>query len=359
MTTKIPIFKDDLSFEDRQRKVWDEMEEDMERRRREWEDEIEHMRKDFFSLKPERDGKFETLSDKLSLSENLDDARGVIEKDSNGLPVFRARFNVREYKPEEVNVKMDTNKVIVGAKHEEKGQKSSVTREYNREVNIPREVDPMTLQCTLSTDGVLTVEAPLPVPQYKTSKTEQGGPHRVTQKVASNLATSSAIPRAGPTPVSPPPSYQPPSFSGSQMSQSDSSPLGSSFGIGVGMAPNLMESSTASLNSSSSSGSGSLERDKKFKVEIDIEGFRPDELTVKTVDKKLVIKARREEKIGNRSSTKELNREFQLPDTVDPVSVKAYFSESGKLFIEAPYFKPIPVSHYKEAQDTGSSMTGR
>jgi HSP20 family molecular chaperone IbpA len=115
-----------------------------------------------------------------------------------------------------------------------------------------------------------------------------------------------------------------------------------------------------SLNGTGS-GTGSqssLDKDKKFKVEVDIEDFKPEDLMVKTVDKKLIISARREEKIGSRSSTKELNREFQLPETVEPTSVKCYFNDSGKLLIEAPYRLQIQVGHYSEGRD-GSPVTGR
>ncbi|KAK3104046.1 hypothetical protein FSP39_023977 [Pinctada imbricata] len=87
------------------------------------------------------------------------------------------------------------------------------------------------------------------------------------------------------------------------------------------------------------------ERDKRYRVEIDIEDFNPEDLNIKTVDKKLVITARKEERVGSRTSSKELNREFTLPDTVDPMQVKAFFSDSGKLLVEAPYLRSITVSH--------------
>jgi hypothetical protein len=77
------------------------------------------------------------------------DAKSVIEKDQNGRPVFRARFNVKDYQPEEVNVKMDGDRIIVHAEHQEKDGTKSVSREFSREVNIPREVDPLLLQCTI------------------------------------------------------------------------------------------------------------------------------------------------------------------------------------------------------------------
>ena len=62
------------------------------------------------------------------------------------------------------------NRLLVHAKHEEKGNNRSVFREYNQEFMLPRGTNAELITSTLSTDGVLTVEAPLPTvgqaPQY-------------------------------------------------------------------------------------------------------------------------------------------------------------------------------------------------
>ena len=50
----------------------------------------------------------------------------------------------------------------VHAKHEEKSDNRSVYREYNREFLLPKGVNPEAIKSSLSKDGVLTVEAPLP-----------------------------------------------------------------------------------------------------------------------------------------------------------------------------------------------------
>ena len=50
----------------------------------------------------------------------------------------------------------------VHAKHEEKGDGKSVYKEYNREFLLPHGTDPESIQSSLSRDGILTVQAPLP-----------------------------------------------------------------------------------------------------------------------------------------------------------------------------------------------------
>ena len=55
----------------------------------------------------------------------------------------------------------------VYAKHEEKSDSRSVFREYNREFLLPEGTNPDKIKSSLSRDGVLTVEAPLPQTDHK------------------------------------------------------------------------------------------------------------------------------------------------------------------------------------------------
>ena len=59
-------------------------------------------------------------------------------------------------------VKTVDNKLLVHAKHEEQRDGKTVFREYNREFLLPAGTDPETIRSSLSKDGILTVEAPLP-----------------------------------------------------------------------------------------------------------------------------------------------------------------------------------------------------
>ncbi len=100
--------------------------------------------------------------------------------------------------------------------------------------------------------------------------------------------------------------------------------------------------------------------EKKFRIETDIEDFSPEDLTVKTLDKKIVITARKEMKTGNRTSTREMNREFHIPENVDPYTVKAFFTDGAKLILEAPYRQTTTTPHSNgEPHYSGTPMTGR
>lgn len=370
-------------------------------------------------------------------------------------------FDVHDYRPEEVSVKMDTHKIMVTARHEAKQGGSSVSREYSRQVRIPSDIDPMTLQCTMGPDGILAVEAPIPAPSYAavqdsattlpiktaspgssssspasssaatsagTAAAATAGPGAAAgtasaaaagaplQQQSSSTASSSyqtyqqaqQLPQRGgsgnlgPEPVlpagfkpvsapfqnstPPPPSQgsaaslgtsssssssqhhqhlqqqpqqqqqqQQPSqkvssstVSSSQSSFLDNSGLLSGFpkmsppfqplSAGQPPAPGFSPPMPSGVVGGGRIGSPVVSSETgKFKLEIDIEDFRPEELTVKTQDKRVVVCARREEKSGTRSSTRELSREHTIPDSVDPLTIKAFFTDGGKLIIEAPY----------------------
>ncbi|XP_072156146.1 protein lethal(2)essential for life isoform X3 [Bemisia tabaci] len=85
----------------------------------------------------------------------------LIQEDGDN-KMLKLRFDVSQYQPEEIIVKTVDNKLLVHAKHEEKTDSKSVYREYNREFLLPKGTNPESIKSSLSKDGVLTVEAPLP-----------------------------------------------------------------------------------------------------------------------------------------------------------------------------------------------------
>lgn len=111
------------------------------------------------------------------------DINSPLIQDDGDNKVLKLRFDVSQYTPEEIVVKTVDNKLMVRfwltvdplgplltpsfplqvhAKHEEKSDTKSVYREYNREFLLPKNVNPESIRSSLSKDGVLTVDAPLP-----------------------------------------------------------------------------------------------------------------------------------------------------------------------------------------------------
>lgn len=281
----MPIRQDSQTFEERQKDIWSDMHERMERRRKEWEDEVERMRTDFFKLKPEekRRGSVENLLETRPLKNMFYD-----DQNGKGGKRFHVSFDVDQFKPEEISVRTHEQKLLVHAKHEDNDEGSKVSREFSREVDIPQNVDPHNLQCTLSHDGVLTVDAPVPAPMYDRI--------RQTSTPIAQASNNTTHARTKDTNTHAPPSgFQ----SGATLTEQDGS--------------------------------------KSYKITVDVgPEFNPQDLTVKTIDRKLTVHARHEVKTPGRTSYKEFSREFDLPDNVNPDLVTAAMTDDGKLLIEAP-----------------------
>ena len=88
---------------------------------------------------------------------------------------------------------------------------------------------------------------------------------------------------------------------------------------------------------SASIGRSVTERDgtQTFRISVDVgPEFSVDEVTVKSVERQ--IHARHDETTAGRTSRREFNREFELPDAVDPETLTASMPGDGRLVIEAP-----------------------
>ena len=75
-------------------------------------------------------------------------------------------LNVSHFKPEELNVKIVDNFMVVEAKHEERPDELGyVYRHFTRRYVLPPGVKPEQITSKLSADGVLTITAPRAMPE--------------------------------------------------------------------------------------------------------------------------------------------------------------------------------------------------
>ena len=75
-----------------------------------------------------------------------------------------------------------------------------------------------------------------------------------------------------------------------------------------------------------------------YKIEMDVQNFKPEELVIKTVGNTVQVEAKHEEKTsdGASFSSRNFSQSYTLPQGVDPESVSSSLSKDGKLTIEAP-----------------------
>ncbi|XP_078080167.1 heat shock protein beta-11-like [Mustelus asterias] len=94
--------------------------------------------------------------------DNEEGKRQSGDKDGDG---FSLSLDVQRFSPEELKVKVLGRKVLVTGKHEKKsddgsGSYSYKYEEFRREFQLPEDVDAEALNCCLSQDGRLKVQAP-------------------------------------------------------------------------------------------------------------------------------------------------------------------------------------------------------
>lgn len=75
---------------------------------------------------------------------------------------FVVSLNVEHFAPNEINVKVVDNCILVEAKHEERAEdgESYVSRHFTRRYVLPDQFNVKNVISTLSSDGILTVKAP-------------------------------------------------------------------------------------------------------------------------------------------------------------------------------------------------------
>lgn len=72
-----------------------------------------------------------------------------------------SRFLLGEFRPEELNVKVEGRMLIVKGDRQVKVGNASESKQFNRELTLPEFVDVKSLQSYLADDGILTMEAPV------------------------------------------------------------------------------------------------------------------------------------------------------------------------------------------------------
>lgn len=88
---------------------------------------------------------------------------------------FRAALDVRNYKAQDLAVKVTGNYVTVSGKHEEQlPDEGFVSRQFQRKFRLPAEARLQELRSSLGPDGVLALEVPLDLPQTSASAATSG-----------------------------------------------------------------------------------------------------------------------------------------------------------------------------------------
>ena len=96
------------------------------------------------------------------------------------------------------------------------------------------------------------------------------------------------------------------------------------------------------LQSAAQDAGSTIKEDKdNFQVNLDVQHFAPEEISVKTVDGYLIIEAKHEERQDEHGFiSRSFTRRYKLPDGIEEDAVTSKLSSDGVLSISAPLKTP-------------------
>jgi len=259
--------------------------------------------------------------------------------------VFRMSFDARQYDPAEVSVRCEDGCLVVEAKHVELD--GSASKEFQRRIQLPADVDPSKLTSTLSTDGILTVEAPVP-PRYQavvgpaTETRPPNGSGRV-------LSTSTVQARSSPVTVRLEPStgrsrspFLDSARGGRQspFSGSNALPVASN---GAGFMPRNSPIPFASMMHAPNGGgidvpvftADPVTGRRRLELLLDLgRPYTADDVVVRVDGRRLTVDARHEatDQQG-RVSTSTTQKQFDVDEQLDATTVTATMRDDGRLVV--------------------------
>merc|ERR1712209_253371 len=253
-------------------------------------------------------------------------------KDSDGLPhpkvsydddKFQISLDAKNYNPEELDVKVEGSTIVITAKQEVQEAGGTRTRVFEQKFSLPNGVKAEKVKSSLSREGVLTITAPRGNPVAAQSYTQT-----LENKMDKVLS---------------PPTWDeqdrmfdnPRSNFFEDRSIFDRERSGSLF--------DRDDRSLFAANSEQNGVSRVQYDDDTYKILVNVESYKPEELVIKTIDNTVHVEATHQEKTsdGRSYSTKSFNQSFTLPRGVNPDLVSSALSKEGILTISAPLPQPV------------------
>ncbi|KAF8570656.1 hypothetical protein P879_01583 [Paragonimus westermani] len=287
---------------------FEEMRRRFDDRRKRWDNDVRRMRQEFFTLSPETSLK--SASPPRFLIPSRKHVRsqpftGTFETGTDGTTYFVASFEVSEYPSENIRVSIKGDEVLVTARSEQQTDKMTSSLEYSRSIKLPEGANDELANATLTTDGVLTFTCPM----------------------RPRFVRKSFIP------------------SDSDVCSVDSQPSHSSL-FSTKSRPQMYEHSrTEKIDVGASSPSNRIacgssysllgSNKPRFRLELPIDSeYSPAEIQIRTLNRRIYVTARHEERLSNRTAVREFSKEYDIPDNIDPESLEARL-DNGTLYIEA------------------------
>jgi len=92
--------------------------------------------------------------------------------EQNGQKQIQYNFDAKGFKKEDVNIKTVDGRLVVSAKHEDKGDDHHSIREFRRMVTLPEGMQLEGMKSRLDNQGILTISAPYTAPAIEHQKNQ-------------------------------------------------------------------------------------------------------------------------------------------------------------------------------------------
>lgn len=161
MSRLVPVNYFGSGYFERQLSLFPKFQSEFKKSFDDFEKEMHKLRREMFKLSPWDAGRDPFDMAHWGLQDVLQVDSPYVE-DVSGNKKLNLKFDCSRFKPEEITVKTVDRNLTVHAKHEESGPDTRVSREFTRSYVLPENVDPSKLTSSLSSDGVLCIEAPAP-----------------------------------------------------------------------------------------------------------------------------------------------------------------------------------------------------
>ena len=236
-----------------------------------------------------------------------DDEKLVIEVD------------VKDYKPEDLDVKIDGMELCVTASQDVSGSDQSRRRVFEQKFSLPSGVCPQDVQSSLSRDGKLVITAPrTPVNTDKQTK-------KLTEQLEESL---------NPRNWDNTDDYDETAGTRERELTIQPFPFNNTRDQHLTNTRDQQSISPYTFNN----GVSRVEcDDRNYKILVNVQHFNPEDLVIRTVDDCVIVEANHEEKDGRSYSNKSFSQSFNLPKDINPESVTSALSKDGILTISAPF----------------------
>lgn len=343
---RLTIFHDDRSFRDRRERLLDDMrrqvDEDLKRfgfGRHHWSsdvlgspsglttstsswgqrslDPISRLSDDFFRLRPsspaslegrmrssqlDEFGSHDSLEDGMvtgQLTECQPSQSGAGKNGGGGGRLFCMSFDVKDYDAEDISVTVEDQTMIVRATHRSEKDGAVSVKEFSRKIKIPPEVDPEKLTSTLSSDGILTVEAPVPPAYQAVEGCSAASPYQALQGQQSQNGAAASLR-----------STEVPAVAASSV------------------APPLLDTPVFSWDQ--------VAGRRKLNLLLEVGApYTAEDVVVKLDGRRLIVEATHAQKFQGRTSKTSMQRDFDLAEDIDIETIRALLQSNGQLSVTA------------------------